>query len=100
MNLSASFLIGGGMVAENSKVCRGDGSLVQISSISGMKPMSSIRSASSMTSRLHWLSMILPRPNRSINRPGVAIRTSTPFSSAANWSPIETPPISSAMLSL
>ena len=46
------------------------GSLVQISSMSGMKPMSSIRSASSMTSRLQPVSRILPRPNRSISRPG------------------------------
>ena len=62
--------------------------------------MSSIRSASSMTSRLQPLSMILPRPNRSISRPGVAISTSTPFSSALTWSPICTPPISSAIESL
>ena len=32
--------------------------------------------------------MILPRWNRSIRRPGVAMRTSTPFSSAFTWSPI------------
>ena len=32
--------------------------------------------------------MILPRWNKSISRPGVAIRTSTPFSSAFTWSPI------------
>jgi hypothetical protein len=43
---------------------------------------------------------ILPRPNRSISRPGVAIRTSTPFSSALTWSPICTPPISSAIESV
>ncbi len=42
----------------------------------------------------------MPRPNRSISRPGVAISTSTPFSSAANWSPIDTPPISKAIESL
>jgi superfamily II DNA/RNA helicase len=36
---------------------------------------------------------MLPRWNRSISRPGVAMRTSTPFCSAFCWSPIETPPI-------
>ena len=86
--LSMALLIGGGMVAENSKVWRDLGSFEQISSMSGMKPMSSIRSASSITSRLQPLSMILPRPNRSISRPGVAMSTSTPFSSALTWSPI------------
>ena len=99
-NLSDSFLIGGGMVAENSSVCRLVGNLVQIFSISGMKPMSSIRSASSMTSNSQPLRRILPRSKRSINRPGVAISTSTPFSNALIWSPIETPPISSAIDSL
>ena len=49
-NLSASFLIGAGIVALNSSVWRSFGSLVQISSMSGMNPMSSIRSASSITS--------------------------------------------------
>src|SRR3546814_2022211 len=64
-NLSASFLIGGGIVAENSKICRFAGNLVQIFSMSGMNPMSSIRSASSMTRRLQPVSRILPRSNRS-----------------------------------
>src|SRR3546814_17256107 len=54
-NLSASFLIGGGIVAENSKVCRFAGNLVQIFSMSGMNPMSSIRSASSLTRRLQQI---------------------------------------------
>ena len=85
------------MVAENSRVWRDLGSFEQISSMSGMNPMSSIRSASSMTSRLQSLSMILPRPNRSIRRPGVAISTSTPFASALTWSPICTPPMSKAI---
>ena len=53
-----------------------------------------------MTSIEQPVSRILPRVNRSISRPGVAISTSTPFSSAASWSPIDTPPISSAMESL
>ena len=84
MNWSASFLIGGGMVAENSRVCRDFGSLEQMVSISGMKPMSSMRSASSITSMAQPDIKILPRFIRSIRRPGVAISTSTPFSSAAS----------------
>ena len=38
-NFWASFWIGGGIVAEKSRVCRLFGSFEQISSISGMKPM-------------------------------------------------------------
>ena len=97
-NFFASFSIGGGMVAENSIVWRVSGSLEQMNSISGINPMSSIRSASSITKSSQPLSRILPRSNRSISRPGVAISTSTPSDSAFNWSPICTPPISSAIL--
>ena len=57
-------------------------------------------SRTSITSIEQPVSKIFPRPNRSIKRPGVAMRTSTPFSSAAVWSPIETPPISNAIESL
>ncbi len=39
-----------GMVAEKNSVCRVNGKSLQIRSISGMKPMSSMRSASSITS--------------------------------------------------
>ncbi len=42
-------VISGGMVAEKNSVCRVNGIISQMRSISGMKPMSSIRSASSMT---------------------------------------------------
>src|SRR3546814_3419270 len=64
-NRSESFLIGGGMVAENSSVCRRGGSLEQIISMSGTKPMSSIRAASSITRISKHDSRSLPRPNRS-----------------------------------
>ena len=46
---SVSLVISGGMVAEKNKVCRVKGTSLQMRSISGMNPMSSIRSASSMT---------------------------------------------------
>ena len=55
-------LISGGMVAEKNKVWRAGGSRPQIRSISGMKPMSSIRSASSITRISTALSRSLPRP--------------------------------------
>ena len=90
----------GGMVAENSSVWRRPVSRLRIRSTSGMKPMSSMRSASSSTTTLTPPSSTLPRSNQSSRRPGVAIRTSTPFSSAFSWSPMPTPPISSAMVRL
>ena len=95
-NLSASFLISGGMVAEKKSVWRKGGRRPAIFSTSGMKPISSMRSASSITSTLQSASKILPRSNRSIIRPGVAISTSTPRSSAACWSLNDSPPINSA----
>ena len=48
-NRSASFWISGGMVAEKNSVWRVKGMSLAMRSISGMKPMSSMRSASSMT---------------------------------------------------
>ena len=41
--------ISGGMVAVKNRVCRVNGTSLQMRSMSGMKPMSSMRSASSMT---------------------------------------------------
>ncbi|MNR14235.1 hypothetical protein D3C85_1306990 [compost metagenome] len=93
-------VISGGMVAEKNRVWRRGGVSLKMRSMSGMKPMSSMRSASSMTIISTPVSRILPRSNRSSRRPGVAIRTSTPLFSRATWSPIDTPPISRAQLSL
>jgi len=86
----------GAMVAENIKVWRSFGSRLTMRSTSGMKPMSSIRSDSSMTRILTSFIRILPRSYRSIRRPGVAIKTSTPRSSFFSWSTKLSPPISSA----
>ncbi len=77
-NASARRLISGAIVAENSIVCRVGDTSDTIRSTSGMKPMSSMRSASSMTRMRVSLSSSPPRSNRSSRRPGVAIRTSTP----------------------
>ena len=58
-NWSTSRVISGGMVAEKNSVCRRGGSSLQIFSMSGMKPMSSMRSASSMTRISTPISMML-----------------------------------------
>ncbi len=65
-----------------------------------MKPMSSMRSASSTTMICTPVSRSLPRSKWSSRRPGVAISTSTPRSSLRSWSAKETPPIKRAQSSL
>ena len=52
---AARSAISRGMVAENSSVCRSFGSFATIVRMSWMKPMSSMRSASSSTSTSTWL---------------------------------------------
>ena len=99
-NASASRRIAGGIVAENSSVCRLRETKETMRSTSGMNPMSSIRSASSMTRILTSLSSRWPRSKTSISRPGVAISTSAPRSRTRIWSFIDSPPISSALDSL
>ena len=78
---SARRRISGGMVAEKNSVCRIFGKQADDALDVGMNPMSSIRSASSITRIFTSLSRILPRSKRSMRRPGVAISTSTPRSS-------------------
>ena len=99
-NFSASLRISSGIVALNIKVWRLFGSLLTMVSMSGMKPMSSMRSASSMTKIFTSFKMIAPRSNKSSMRPGVAIRTSTPLLRASSWSRILSPPMSSAIFRL
>ncbi len=77
------------MVAENSIVCRARDTSETILSTSGIKPMSSIRSASSITRMRTSFSSRRPRSNTSSSLPGVAISTSAPRSSTLIWSPIE-----------
>ena len=61
-------------VAENSIVWRSLGVAAMMRSTSGRKPMSSMRSASSRTRILVFLSETAPRSMRSSRRPGVATR--------------------------
>lgn len=51
----------------------------KIFSISGLKPISNILSASSRTKNLTDLKDTTPLPTKSFNRPGVATNTCTPF---------------------
>ena len=95
-NCLVSRVISGGMVAEKNRVCFLTGVSLKMRSRSGMKPMSSMRSASSTTMICTPVISSLPRSKWSSRRPGVAISTSTPRSSFSSWSAKETPPISSA----
>ncbi len=74
-------------VAENNSVWRSAGRRLMMVSISSMKPMSSMRSASSSTSVCTVLSLTRPEFRWSIRRPGVATSTSTRRDSAFNWAP-------------
>ena len=87
------------MVALKNSVWRVFGSIATMRSTSGMNPMSSMRSASSITSRRVSVSSSPPRSNMSISRPGVAISTSTPRISRSFWSDMLSPPMISAWVS-
>ena len=62
-----------------------------------MKPMSSMRSASSSTSQRVSARLTSPSRTRSVSRPGVAMRTSTPGAIFLTWLKRETPPSTSAV---
>ena len=87
------------MVALKNSVCRFAGNCATIRSTSGMNPMSSIRSASSITRMRVSVSRMLPRSYMSSSRPGVAISTSTPRISTSFWSDMLSPPMISACVS-
>ena len=79
-------------VAENSSVCRLRGTLSTIRRRSWMKPMSSIRSASSRISTSTCDRSTKPCCIRSSSRPGVATRMSTPAFKARTCGDWPTPP--------
>ena len=97
-NASPRRRISGAIVAEKNSVWRCFGKRPTMRSTSGMKPISSIRSASSMTRMRTSERRTLPRSKRSSSRPGVAINTSTPRSSFFSWSAKLSPPINSAVV--
>ena len=95
--LPASSATSGAMVAENSAVWRFMLIAAVICRTGLMKPMSSMRSASSSTSHLVWSSRTFLSVIRSVRRPGVAITTSTPPASLVTWAWRETPPSTSTV---
>ena len=82
----------GGIVAENSTVCRAPAAADRMVSMSSAKPMSSISSASSSTTISRCDRSSVPRDRWSTARPGVATTTSTPRASSRSWRPIGCPP--------
>ena len=81
-----------GMVAEKSADCRRGCSAATIFRTGWMKPMSSMRSASSSTTKRVWSSRIERSSIRSVSRPGVATTTSTPRAIARTWAERDMPP--------
>ncbi len=88
-----------GMVAENSADCRRGCSAATIFRTGWMKPMSSMRSASSSTTQRVWSSRIERSSIRSVSRPGVATTTSTPRAIARTWALRDMPPRISSVVS-
>ena len=79
-------------VAEKSRVCRDAGVFDTMRRMSGRKPMSSMRSASSRTRVSTCERLQSPELMRSMRRPGVATTRSHPLWSAARCGSYETPP--------
>mmetsp|Transcript_23106 Transcript_23106/g.53410 ORF Transcript_23106/g.53410 Transcript_23106/m.53410 type:complete len:262 (+) Transcript_23106:516-1301(+) len=96
MNSDANFWISLGKVAENMSVwrspVRGMFSRSTTLRICGSKPMSSIRSASSITRCATLASETLPLSIRSTSRPGVATSSVHPLSRLLIWERISAPP--------
>ncbi len=88
----ASFRMSSGMVALNSSVWRLSGSAFRMRRMSGRKPRSSIRSASSSTSTSRLPNLALPWLMWSSSRPGVATTISVPPLRAAACGFWPTPP--------
>ena len=89
-----------GMVAEKSADWRRGCSAATIFRTGWMKPMSSMRSASSRTTQRVWSRRIERSAMRSVSRPGVATTTSTPRAMARTWALRETPPRTRSVVSL
>ena len=89
---SARVLISSLKVAENSRLCFFAGTIASTFLMSWMKPMSSMRSASSSTKICTWLRSSVPCWWWSSRRPGVATRMSTPRRSALICGCMPTPP--------
>ena len=91
-NVAASSRISSEKVAENSRLWRCAGMRARMRRMSRMKPMSSIRSASSRTRISTERRSIVPCPAWSSSRPGVATTISGPARRARTWGSNPTPP--------
>ncbi len=89
---SASALMSSEKVAEKSRVCRSAGSAFMMRRMSWIKPISSMRSASSSTSTSSSFRVRAPWVSRSSKRPGVATRMSMPSLMASRLGLMLTPP--------
>ncbi len=87
-------------VAEKRRVCLLLGSFLTMVRMSGMNPMSSMRSASSRTRASIWWKFPWPFSTRSRSLPGVAMRMSTPEFSLTICPLSLTPPMMTAVLRL
>ena len=99
-SLSASALISSLKVALNSRLCFFAGMIASTFLMSWMKPMSSMRSASSSTKISILLRSSVRWPWWSSSRPGVATRMSTPRRSLSICGCMPTPPNITMLLSL
>ncbi len=95
----AIFIISKSSVAVKSSVCLPDGVMDAILLTSSMKPMSSMRSASSRTSIFKDLRLMLPRSRWSRSLPGVAT-TMSHWASCLNCSRYGIPPSMQAVRTL
>ncbi len=91
-SVRASSTTSGASVAEKNSDWRRAGSAAMTLRMSRMKPMSSIRSASSSTKTSTASRRANPCCMRSSSRPGVAMTMSTPRRSACTWGFCPTPP--------
>ncbi len=89
---SARALISSLKVALNSRLCFCAGTMASTFLMSWMKPMSSMRSASSSTKICTWLRSSVPCWWWSSRRPGVATRMSTPWRRRSICGCMPTPP--------
>ena len=91
-SVSTRSKISGGRVAEKNMVCFFSGRSLMTLRTSWIKPISSIRSASSRTKISTCDRSRSPCPAKSNRRPGVAVRISTPRLSFSTWGAWPTPP--------
>ena len=99
VRLRASLPTSPSQVAENSRVWRLSGVAATMVLMSSIKPMSSMRSASSSTSISRRSKSMRPARMWSIRRPGVATIRSIGRESALIWKPKPAPPTKVALRS-